>query len=135
MPKAYGSKEIPDGAENCLIGMTFVFTGELNSISRPDAEQLVKRHGGRVTSALSSKTTYVVIGEDAGPKKLEKTEALKIKKLDEEEFFELIRTAPAKDTNFSTITLKSKSSAKGKTVAEKKEELYSKPIELIGKDS
>jgi NAD-dependent DNA ligase len=45
MPKAQGSKEIPVGEENCLGGLAFVFTGELSSISREEAIDLVKRYG------------------------------------------------------------------------------------------
>ncbi|OUM66743.1 hypothetical protein PIROE2DRAFT_68911 [Piromyces sp. E2] len=45
-PKAPGSKIIPKGKEDCLLGMTFVFTGDLSSISRDEATDLVKRYGG-----------------------------------------------------------------------------------------
>ncbi|RKP25306.1 replication factor RFC1 C terminal domain-containing protein, partial [Syncephalis pseudoplumigaleata] len=90
-PSAPGSKEIPVGAPNCLKGLTFVFTGELSSIAREDATDLVKRYGGRVTSAPSSRTSYVVVGEEAGEKKLEKVKALKIATLDEDGFLDLIR--------------------------------------------
>ncbi len=45
-PKAPGSKEIPEGALDCLEGLTFVFTGELESISRDDAIELAKRYSG-----------------------------------------------------------------------------------------
>ncbi|KAL1918388.1 uncharacterized protein VTP21DRAFT_3048 [Calcarisporiella thermophila] len=95
-PEALGSKEIPVGAPNCLKGLTFVFTGELSSITREDAADLVKRYGGRVTGQPSSKTSYVVIGRDAGPKKLEVIKAKKLKTLDEDGFFELVRTSSAK---------------------------------------
>ncbi len=47
-PKAPGSKEIPEGAPNCLEGLTFVFTGELESIGRDDAVELAKRYSGSV---------------------------------------------------------------------------------------
>lgn len=46
LPKAHGSKEIPVGQENCLGGLAFVFTGELESLSRDEAIDLVKRYGG-----------------------------------------------------------------------------------------
>ena len=45
-PKAPGSKEIPEGATDCLEGLIFVFTGELESISRDDAIELAKRYSG-----------------------------------------------------------------------------------------
>jgi len=89
-PKAPGSKVIPKGKENCLLGMTFVFTGDLSSISREDATDLVKRYGGRVTGAPSSKTTYLVVGEDPGASKLEKAKKHNIKQIDEDELLNLI---------------------------------------------
>ncbi|KAI9594841.1 replication factor RFC1 C terminal domain-containing protein [Syncephalis fuscata] len=95
-PSAPGSKEIPTGAPNCLKGLTFVFTGELTSISREEAADLVKRYSGRVTTAPSSKTSYVVVGEDAGEKKLEKVKAFKIQVLNEDEFLDLIRKSDGK---------------------------------------
>lgn len=92
---AAGCAEIPEGAENCLAGMTFVFTGVLNTISRDEGQELVKRYGGKVTSAPSSKTSYVVLGEDAGPSKLRKIHDLKIKTINEEGLFAIIRAMPA----------------------------------------
>ena len=56
---------------------------------------LAKRFGGRVTSAPSSKTSYVVLGADAGPKKLEMIKKHKIKTLDEDGFLLLIGKRPA----------------------------------------
>ena len=73
-----------------------MFTGELSSITREDAADLVKRYCGRVTGSPSGKTSYVVVGDDAGESKLQKVKALKIKTLDEDQFLELIATSPAK---------------------------------------
>lgn len=98
-PPGAGSKEIPNGEENCLIGLKFVFTGLLDTISRDDAQALVKRYGGEVTGAPSGKTNYVVLGSDAGPSKLRKIESLKITTINEEGLFELIRKLPANGGN------------------------------------
>ena len=94
-PPAAGSKEIPIGADNCLAGMTFVFTGLLETISREEGQELVKRYGGKVTSGPSSKTTFVVLGSDAGPSKLEKIHKLNIKTINEDGLLDLIRKFPA----------------------------------------
>lgn len=94
-PIAPGSKEIPQGAPGCLLGLTFVFTGELESLSREEAQDLVKRHGGRTTTAPSGRTSYVVVGADAGASKLEKVRALGLKTLTEDDLLELIRTSAA----------------------------------------
>lgn len=48
-PKAPGSKEIPEGAPDCLAGLTFVFTGEMESLGREDAQELVRRYSGCVS--------------------------------------------------------------------------------------
>lgn len=93
-PPGAGSKEIPTGAENCLAGMTFVFTGVLDSLGREEGQSLVKRYGGKVTTGPSSKTSYVVLGNDAGPKKLETIAKLKLKTINEDGLFELIRRLP-----------------------------------------
>jgi replication factor C subunit 1 len=94
-PMDPGSLEIPTGAENCLAGLTFVFTGVLQSLGRDEGIELVKKYGGKVTTAPSSRTSFVVIGNDAGPSKLEKIRKMGIKTVMEEGLFDLIRTLPA----------------------------------------
>lgn len=93
-PVAQGSKVVPSGADNCLAGLAFVFTGVLESLSREDGQQLVKKYGGKVTTAPSKKTSYVVLGSEAGPKKLETIHNLKLKTINEDGLFQLIRTLP-----------------------------------------
>ncbi|KAI1781002.1 replication factor RFC1 C terminal domain-containing protein [Hypoxylon cercidicola] len=87
--------ELPEGEEDCLSGLTFVFTGQLSTIAREEAQALVKRYGGKITGAPSSKTSYVVLGDDAGPSKLAKIRQFNIKTINEEGLFELIRRLPA----------------------------------------
>ena len=87
--------DIPQGAENCLAGLTFVFTGQLQRLGRDQGQNLVKQYGGRTTSGPSKKTSYVVLGEDAGPKKLETIKAYSLKVINEDGLFELIRRLPA----------------------------------------
>ena len=86
---------VPVGAENCLAGLNFVFTGVLESLSREAGQELVKRHGGKVTGAPSKKTSFVVLGSDAGPKKLETIKQFGLKTINEHGLFELIRRLPA----------------------------------------
>ncbi|KAH8888311.1 DNA replication factor C, large subunit [Thozetella sp. PMI_491] len=90
-----GSAEIPDGEENCLMGKTFVFTGLLKTISRDEGQALVKRYGGKVTTAPSKNTDFVVLGDEAGPSKLRKIKELNIKTIDEHGLFYLIKNMPA----------------------------------------
>ncbi|TVY82690.1 Replication factor C subunit [Lachnellula suecica] len=92
---AAGSKEIPIGQDNCLVGLTFVFTGILESISREEGQELVKRYGGKVTGSPSGKTSYVVLGSEAGPSKLRKIKDLGLKSINEDGLFALIAILPA----------------------------------------
>ncbi|KAJ5907414.1 Replication factor C subunit 1 [Penicillium taxi] len=94
-PPVTGTRDIPVGAENCLVGLTFVFTGVLDTLGREEGQELVKKYGGKVTGAPSSKTSYVVLGGDAGPSKLKKIANFKIKTINEDGLFELIRRMPA----------------------------------------
>ncbi|KAL1985075.1 hypothetical protein VTN96DRAFT_8310 [Rasamsonia emersonii] len=98
-PPAAGTKEIPVGAPNCLAGLSFVFTGILDTLGREEGQALVKRYGGKVTTAPSSKTSYVVLGNDAGPKKLKTIRDYNIKTINEDGLFELIRKLPANGGN------------------------------------
>jgi DNA ligase (NAD+) len=70
-------------------GKTFVFTGTLETMSRPDAEALVRTLGGKTTGSVSAKTDYVVAGPGAGSK-LERAQKLKLTILDEEQFKALL---------------------------------------------
>uniref|UniRef100_A0A8D2QK20 Replication factor C subunit 1 n=1 Tax=Zonotrichia albicollis TaxID=44394 RepID=A0A8D2QK20_ZONAL len=99
-PKALGSKEIPQGAENCLEGLTFVITGVLECIERDEAKSLIERYGGKVTGNVSKKTNYLVMGRDCGQAKCEKASALGTKIIDEDGLFDLIRTMPGKKSKY-----------------------------------
>lgn len=94
-PPTAATKDIPTGADNCLAGLVFVFTGILDTLGREEGQELVKKYGGKVTTAPSSKTSYVVLGGDAGPKKLETIKKFNLKTINEDGLFELIRRLPA----------------------------------------
>ena len=72
-----------------LHGKTLVITGTLPTLSRDDAKQLIEQAGGKVSSAVSKKTSYVVVGEDAGTK-LAKAQELGVPVLTEDELRALI---------------------------------------------
>ncbi|KAM0440715.1 hypothetical protein ACHAPT_000016 [Fusarium lateritium] len=94
-PPTQGSVDLPDGEDECLSGLSFVFTGVLRTIGRDEGQALVKRYGGKVTGQPSSKTSFVVLGDDAGPSKLAKIQSHGIKTIDENGLFDLIRKLPA----------------------------------------
>ncbi|MEY4440774.1 MAG: hypothetical protein RLY49_400 [Candidatus Parcubacteria bacterium] len=73
-----------------LEGKTFVFTGSLHAISRDQGKKFVKDNGGDVSSTVSKKTDFVVVGDDAGSK-LEKAEKLGVKIITEEEFLKMLK--------------------------------------------
>ncbi len=83
-----------------LAGCSVVFTGALESLSRSQAESLVRRLGGRPTKTVSKKTAYVVVGADPGSK-ARRARDLGVKILDEAGFLELVGrrrpAAPGKD--------------------------------------
>jgi replication factor C subunit 1 len=94
-PLGGSSGDMPSGSDTCLAGLTFVFTGVLQKWGRTEAQELVKRHGGKVTGAPSKKTNYVVLGTDAGPSKLQKIRDMEIKTIDEDGLSVLIEKLTA----------------------------------------
>jgi DNA ligase (NAD+) len=74
-----------------LKGKTFVFTGGLTKMTRPEAEELVRSLGGHPSSSVSKQTDYVVAGTEPGSK-YDKAKKLGIKIISEEEFGKLIKT-------------------------------------------
>ena len=74
--------------DNRFEGMTFVLTGTLPSMSRDIASAMIKDRGGKVSGSVSSKTTYVLAGEDAGSK-LVKAKNLGINVINEKEFLNM----------------------------------------------
>ncbi|KAG2674239.1 hypothetical protein I3760_13G125000 [Carya illinoinensis] len=96
-PPHKGEKEVPEGAPNCLAGLTFVISGTLDSLEREEAEDLIKRHGGRVTGSVSKKTNYLLCDEDIGGRKSAKAKELGTALLAEDGLFDMIRASkPAK---------------------------------------
>lgn len=80
----------PDVGDSPVAGKTVVFTGSLATLSRDEAKAQAERLGAKVSGSVSSKTDYVIAGEDAGSK-LKKATELGVKILSENEWIELIR--------------------------------------------
>lgn len=85
-------REMQGKAEGVLTGKTVVVTGTLPNLSRKDAEELIRRHGGTASSSVSKKTAFVVAGEAAGSK-LDKATALGIEVIDEAELMRRVGEA------------------------------------------
>jgi len=71
--------------EQIFAGKTFVLTGTLDGMTRDEATALIEQRGGRVSSSVSKKTSFVLAGRDAGSK-LEKARDLGVQILDEQAF-------------------------------------------------
>lgn len=86
---AMGDSQSMQQTSNTLEGMSIVISGVFHRISRDNLKALIERHGGKSVGSISGKTSMVIAGENMGPSKGEKAEALGIKVISEEEFFAL----------------------------------------------
>ena len=87
------SFEIDESAKNIssvLTGKSFVVSGVFSNHSRDEIKKLIETNGGKVSSSISSKTSYLVAGSNMGPSKKEKAEKLNIKIISETELINLI---------------------------------------------
>lgn len=83
-------QEDEEGADNRFDGQIFVLTGALDKYSRKDAEEIIEKFGGKTSSSVSKKTSYVLAGEDSGSK-LTKARDLGVTVISEAEFDEMIK--------------------------------------------
>lgn len=91
--KEYGVKteyEKSEQTDDRFAGMTFVLTGTLPTMTRDEASTIIESHGGKTSSSVSKKTTYVLAGEAAGSK-LTKAQSLGVNIIDEEKFMEMVK--------------------------------------------
>jgi len=86
MEKNKSKKEIPQYLEE----KSFVFTGALDHYTRKEASDLVRTYGGKVKSSVSSKTSYLVVGDNPGSK-YEQAQDLDVDILNEDEFMEILK--------------------------------------------
>ncbi|SHH77258.1 NAD-dependent DNA ligase LigA [Winogradskyella jejuensis] len=75
---------------NKLNGNSFVVSGVFETVSRTELKKLIEDNGGKVSSSISSKTSYLVAGDKMGPSKRTKAEDLKIPIISEAEFLNMI---------------------------------------------
>ncbi|MBA4395598.1 MAG: DNA ligase, partial [Desulfobacca sp.] len=84
-----GFEEKKGNGPKPLFGKTFVLTGRLDQLTRDQAKEKIEALGGKVAGQVSSKTDFVLVGEDPGSK-LEKARELGVATLTEEKFLQLI---------------------------------------------
>ena len=75
---------------NKLKGLTFVFTGTLENLTREQGEELVRAHGGDTSSSISKETSYLVAGAEPGSK-YDRAQKLGVKILSEKDFLKLVK--------------------------------------------
>jgi DNA ligase (NAD+) len=84
-------KASPKAVAGPLSEKIFVFTGELEAMSRDEAKEIIRAQGGKASETVSKKTSYIVAGPGAGDK-LDKAKKLGVKVLNEKEFLSIIKT-------------------------------------------
>jgi DNA ligase (NAD+) len=80
-----------EGGTDLLKGKAFVVSGVFSAFSRDEIKALIEQHGGKNVSSISSKTNFVLAGENMGPAKLKKAEDLGINIISEDDFIEMIK--------------------------------------------
>ena len=88
-------------ASDVLAGQTIVVTGTLSQFTRQQIEQTIKDHGGKVSSSVSKKTSFIVAGENAGSK-LEKAAQLGVEVIDETAFIQRLGRKETQDDGTGT---------------------------------
>jgi len=79
-----------EGTKETFNGLTFVISGVFEKVSRNELKELIEKNGGKNTSSISAKTSYLVAGANMGPAKLAKAEKLGLKIISEDEFLAMI---------------------------------------------
>ena len=79
-----------EGATNKLAGAAVVVSGVFEKYDRTGIKKLIEQHGGKVSSSISKKTSYIVAGEKMGPSKREKAATLGVPIISEDEFLDKI---------------------------------------------
>ena len=85
------SAEILENQTDKLAGKVFVVSGVFHQMSRNELKKTIEDNGGKVSSSISKKTSFIVAGDNMGPSKLAKAESLEIPIISEQDFIDLIR--------------------------------------------
>jgi DNA ligase (NAD+) len=93
--RAYGvqmamSESQLEGQTELLKGKTFVVSGVFQTLERNDLKKLIEDNGGKVASSVSSKTTFLLAGDNMGPSKRQKAEQLGVPIISEQDFLDML---------------------------------------------
>ena len=83
-------EKVNPNATTKFLGKTFVVSGVFEQFSRDDLKKAIEDNGGKVGSSISSKTDYVVAGDNMGPSKLEKATKLGVAIVSEQDFINML---------------------------------------------
>lgn len=86
-------------------GQSIVISGVFTHHSRDEYKQIIEQHGGKNVGSISSKTSFILAGENMGPSKLAKAEKLGVRIISEAEFLEMIGTAAVVEEKQETASV------------------------------
>jgi len=86
----FSMPEMTEGASDTLSGKSIVISGVFKHHSREEYKELIERHSGKNVSSISSKTSFILAGENMGPSKLQKAQALGVAIVTEDDFLKMI---------------------------------------------
>lgn len=86
----FGEKKVVEQEGDSLAGKTFLYTGTFENFSREELESRIEANGGRLLSGISKKLNYLIVGENAGPSKVEKARKLNVPMIGEDEFMAML---------------------------------------------
>lgn len=89
-PQNLGAVEWPQPKRGALLGQRFLLTGIMETIEREDLQDIISECGGSFMTVVSKKLTYLIVGRDAGPVKLQKATDNEIPMIDEGGFFQYL---------------------------------------------
>jgi hypothetical protein len=92
-PAEKGMHPLPIGKPGCLNDLTFVAAGVHRSLETDEVSDLIKSYDGRVTSAVSNKTSFLILGKDGGKLKIEAAAKYGTKIIDEQQLFDMIASS------------------------------------------
>lgn len=83
-------RKVVEQESSKLTGQTFLYTGTFAQFSREELEDRIQANGGKLLSGVSKKLNYLIVGENAGPSKVEKARKLGVNMIGEQEFIAMI---------------------------------------------
>ena len=92
------------GLSNSLAGKSIVISGVFARHSRDEYKAMIEQHGGKNVGSISSKTSFILAGENMGPSKLQKAEKLNIPIVNEDDFIEMLAEAAPHDASQAAST-------------------------------